>query len=388
MKLTILFVDDDANLLQGLQRMLRGLRHDWDMTFANGGPNGLELLKTKPFDVVISDMRMPELDGAELLSEVERRYPGTMRVILSGYAEEKSVFRSIGPAHQYLAKPCDPETIIALMERTLRLQAVLTAPSLRELTAGLRNLPSPPDLYLRLTAALQREDVSTGMITQMVKSDLAMTAELLKVTNSSYFGLSSRMTTASQAVMLLGMGTVRTLVLHANIFRQYQGETGDAAKLQSLSDYALTIGALAERFAEENGADETIQAQAKCAGLLSTIGVLALFDAYPERFSEVMATITDSCDLEDAERAAFGGSHCEVGAYLLGLWGFPEPMVEALRYQLRPSDCLCRERSLLSYVHLARVFGPSFPFASESESPQSPLDQVYVKRLDLKIPQK
>lgn len=382
MKLAILFVDDDPNLLHGLQRMLRGLRADWEMSFAESGPQGLEQLSKQHFDVVVSDMRMPELDGAELLSEVERRFPGTMRVVLSGYAEEKSVFRSIGPAHQYLAKPCDPATITTLMERALGLRAILTDERLRDLAAGLRSLPSPPDLYLRITTAMQRDEVSTHDIAELVSSDVAMTAELLKVTNSAYFGLGSRMTTVAQAVKLLGVETVRSLVLYAGIFRQFEGR-GGTERLQALSDYGLAIGNLAKSLAKRNGESGDRAAQTQCAGMLCAIGALVLFDSDPERYVGVVEAI-DNDQMEAAERLAFGGSHCELGAYLLGLWGFAEPMVEAVLYALRPADCLAQGRTILSYVHLARSLGPAFPFLSPVAVEKGWLDVDYVARLGLK----
>ena len=139
----ILFVDDDVNLLRGLRRVLHKQREDWDITFLDSPVEALKLLDAQRFDVVVSDMRMPELDGASLLSEVERRHPGTIRVVLSGYTEEKSVLRTIGPTHQYLAKPCNTDDIVSLLDRTLALKAMLRSEPLRDLATSLHNLPSP-----------------------------------------------------------------------------------------------------------------------------------------------------------------------------------------------------------------------------------------------------
>jgi DNA-binding NtrC family response regulator len=104
----ILFVDDEPNVLQGLQRMLRHMRADWDMRFVDSGHAALDAMENERFDAVVTDMRMPGMDGAELLAEVRRRDSGVVRVILSGYSDAESVMRTVGPAHQFLAKPVRP----------------------------------------------------------------------------------------------------------------------------------------------------------------------------------------------------------------------------------------------------------------------------------------
>jgi YesN/AraC family two-component response regulator len=80
----ILFVDDEPNLIDGLRRMLRSFRQRWNIAFATSGSEALELMSQRPFDVIVSDMRMPGMDGRQLLEEVEKRHPQTVRVVLSG----------------------------------------------------------------------------------------------------------------------------------------------------------------------------------------------------------------------------------------------------------------------------------------------------------------
>ncbi len=381
MKLGILFVDDDPNILQALQRMLRGQRTGWDMSFCDSPVRALALLEERHFDVVVSDMRMPDLDGAELLSRVERGHPGTLRVVLSGYSEKHSIFRSIGPAHQYLAKPCSPELILALMERALSMRRILADDRMRRLASGLRTLPSLPDLYLPLTRAMEKDSVTVGEIADLVGRDVAMTAELLKITNSAFFALGARMTTAAQAVKLLGMETVRNLVLVSGIFRQYDAGPGQD-RLRALSDYSLQTGQLAQQLARENGESAELAALAQCAGMMSVIGTLVLFDAFGARYEAMLAEALPET-LEACERQAFGGSHCELGAYLLSLWGFPDAVVEAVLYALQPSACGDGTRMVASYLHLARALGPNFPFPLKPGRCCGLLDEAHVQALGL-----
>ena len=95
----VLFVDDEPKILEGLQRMLRSMRHEWEMEFALGGPSAMEALNSRPFDVVVTDMRMPGMDGAMLLSQVRGLHPQIVRIVLSGHSDQELVLSSVGPAH-------------------------------------------------------------------------------------------------------------------------------------------------------------------------------------------------------------------------------------------------------------------------------------------------
>ena len=379
-KQRILFVDEDANLLHSLQRLLRPQRTGWDMVFADDPQQAMTLLAAGNFDVVVSDIRMPGLDGAGFPAEIARLAPSSLRVILSGCTEQSGLFRSVGLAHQYLAKPCEPEAIIALMDRTRQLRGVLGDFRLRAVVAGLRNLPSPPALYRRLTEALLPDDGSTEAVAEIIDTDMAMTAGLLKVTNSSYFAVSSGVTSVSRAIRLLGLETVRALAADHGIFRRCPDKPGLAPQLDLMNEHGVALARLARRLAADDGADAAMTSDAYCAGLLSGIGALILLDADPDAYQKALATI-DEADFEPRERAVFGASHAEIGAYLLGLWGFSAAMVEAVYYQLRPSDCRNQGRSALTYLHLARACGPPFPLLAKPLLPRVLLDRSYARRL-------
>ena len=150
----ILFVDDEQNILQGLKRMLRPMRNEWDMHFANGAEEALKIvpkhkvateeLEDGPVDVIVSDMRMPNLDGAYLLGQIRDRYPATARIILSGHAEQEMAIRSVAAAHQFLAKPCDAETLRETVKRACQLREMMASERLQKITAEIGQLPSVP----------------------------------------------------------------------------------------------------------------------------------------------------------------------------------------------------------------------------------------------------
>src|SRR5271168_4540910 len=122
MKKRILFVDDDKFALNGMDRSLRSMRDEWEMEFVGGGNQALLRMDEAAFDVIVSDMRMPGMNGAELLNEVMKRHPKTVRLILSGYADHDLIMKCVGSTHQYLAKPCDAKTLKMTVQRAAHLE--------------------------------------------------------------------------------------------------------------------------------------------------------------------------------------------------------------------------------------------------------------------------
>jgi len=361
---SILFVDDDPNVLQGLQRMLRGMRGEWDVRYVESAAAALEALSRGPFDAVVSDMRMPGMDGAELLAEVRNRYPGVVRVILSGYSELEAVMRTVGPAHQYLAKPCSAQNLVDVIRRALELRRVLDSEDLRKLLASVKSLPTPSATYFALVKYMDNPKASASGLADIIAKDVAMTAELLKLTNSAYFTVPSRVTTPLQAVRILGFETLRALVLRIGIFRSFQGLATTGRLMEDLNRDSLMVARIAQRIAALEGFDQRQAEEAFCAGMLGSIGTLVLLDHMPDKFAQMRKRIGEGCDVLDSEALVFGATPFQVGAYLLGLWGFNQSVVEGVAFAGRPSDTAAGEIDVAAVVHAARVLvGPSPAYA-------------------------
>src|SRR3954469_25429785 len=146
-KKTILFVDDEPRVLDAIRRSMRSMREGWQISLAPSGAEALALLGRQPIDVLVSDMRMPEMDGPTLLLEVRKRYPKTVRIVLSGYSDQETALQSVGIAHQYLSKPCDADELRRVIGRTYELRDHLHSESLRQLVSTMSSLPSMPTLY-------------------------------------------------------------------------------------------------------------------------------------------------------------------------------------------------------------------------------------------------
>ena len=248
MSIRILFVDDEPLILDGLQRSLRPFRKEWTAAYAAGGEEALAMLEREPFDVIVTDMRMPGMDGAMLLGEVTRRYPDVLRMVLSGQSDLESVVKSAGAAHQYLTKPCSVQVLRDAVNRTVALRQLLTNASLKQVVSRMRSIPSVPPLYVELTNCLKSRDGSLEKASAIIQKDMGMSAKVLQLANSGLFGSAGRIGSTKEAVTYLGLDTIRTLLLSLHAFSEFKPPEGPSNFcMQSLWSHSLLTGTLAER---------------------------------------------------------------------------------------------------------------------------------------------
>ena len=350
-RLSVLFVDDEERLLEGLVRMLRPYRNEWDVLTANSGEQALQVLASRPVDVLVSDMRMPGMNGAELLEQVSERHPGIVRFILSGQADRESLLRSIGSTHQYLAKPCDSLQIRRAIERAYHLRRLLAIPTLTSLVSRIHVLPSLPQIHFAIRTELQAEEPSMKRIAELVAQDLGLSSKLLQVANSGRFARTRPVFQIGEAVQLIGLDTLRPLVLASHLFTACP----DALlPISELWQHGLAVAHAAYAIAVVDQQSVFACDCSYSAGLLHDCGLLLLATHLPTEFSAVMRAATEM-DWLDAERIVLGATHQELGAYLLGLWGLPDELVEAVAYHHRPSESLTLGFSPLAAVHVAET---------------------------------
>ncbi|MGD0212700.1 MAG: response regulator [Terriglobales bacterium] len=350
----ILFVDDEPMVLTGLKRSLRPMRSEWEMVFAEGGDEALAAIDRHVFDIIVTDMRMPGIDGAQLLEEVQKRSPQTLRMVLSGQSDRETILRSVNPAHQFISKPCEAGELKSRLTRAFALKDLLQNPGLRELVTKLDYLPSLPPVYVQLNEELRRPEPSLARIDELIGADMAMTAKVLKLVNSAFFCLPCEVSSASHAVQLLGLDTLRTLVLTAHVFEQFQSPLLTADDVRQISDHSLAVSNGAKKIALFEHADPHLQNESFTAGLLHDAGKLILASTLGEQYAKVLAH-RDKADigLYAAERELLGCSHAQVAAYLFGLWGLPSTIVEAVAWHHDPAGSLSMKFSPLAAVHVA-----------------------------------
>jgi len=356
-KKQILFVDDEPMVLEAMRRMLRDKRNEWETIFATSGREALEILSKGKFDMLISDMRMAGMDGAQLLNEVKNRFPGIIRIILSGHADQDAVLKLVLPAHQYLSKPCDPETIKLTIARELQLNDLLTNDSIKHVISGIDTLPSRPSLYARIMEELRSPDASMGRIAEVISMDVGMTAKLLQLVNSAFFALSQHVSNLMQAVSLLGLDTIKTLVLSIHIFSQFDQEKLPVLNIAHIWKHSFMVGLFAKMIARAENQSQVQVDDALMAGLLHDAGKLVLAANFPREYVDI-ATLAEKESLTVGEAEGMvlkGTSHAEIGAYLMGLWGLPRSIVEAVAFHHRPHPDIMPSCNVALAVYIANL---------------------------------
>jgi HD-like signal output (HDOD) protein/CheY-like chemotaxis protein len=328
----ILFVDDEPRILGGLRRMLRTHRDRWDMSFAEGAAAALDTMRSRPCDVIVSDYRMPGMTGAELLERVRQEHPATARVILSGQTNEDNVLKTMVLAHEFLTKPSTPDELIATVERLLAARVPPTGTGPRPEVALVESLPSAPHTLIDLVSALDSDDASAQSVGTVIERDPAATAKILHLVNSSAYTAGRKVSDVGQAVALLGLDTVRGLVLMHDLVRTFQVGGGLPAEwIDGLTLHSVETSRLARLL----GADTEWQSHAFTGGLLHEVGQLVLASSRPAEFHRVLTAWGAEADAEGTplhahESAVFDVSHIDAGARLLRLWGLPPAIVEAI----------------------------------------------------------
>lgn len=378
----VIFVDDAPEILQHLRRLLAPMQTEWEMRFFSSATQALAAIQQSPCDVVVSDMTMPGMDGAKFLGEVCKTCPHTIRIILSGDQSPYNYVRSASVAHRFLQKPFDTATLKSTIEQAEALRTVLGNPSLRSLVNEIKTLPSLPSIYQDLMQEMQAPQASLKKAARIVAKDLGMVTKILQLVNSAFFGLRTHVSDPEQAVALLGFDTIKSLVLSSQVFAQFDQAKLPSFSLDELWRHALLTGTYARRIAKEEGACQQVMEEAFTAALLHDVGVLVLVANRPDDYARVLDLMrTTQVPDWSAEREVFGADHAHVGAYLLGIWGLSDGIVETVAFHHHPGECLASGFCAVTAVHVSNASAETQSRIGDSATEEvAGLDQTYLMR--------
>lgn len=350
----VLFVDDEPLLLNGLRRALWDAGPDWKFSFSTRGELALDMLAREKFDIIVSDLRMPGMSGDELLEKVKRLHPEIVRIVLSGHSDPSLVMKSVKPAHQYLAKPCDHETLLAVLRKAAVLSEVLGNKDLAGLVSQLEALPAMSETHHSLMLALEGEDASLRKVGEIVGRDMGMSATVIKLVNSSFFGLGRRVSNPIDAVSLLGLDVVKGLALSVHVFAVFDRSPLPGFSFEMLWRHSMNTAGLGKSIAQTIGQERIVLDEAYVAGLMHDLGKLVLAVLLPVEYNGILELVRlENRPLHQVEKQVLGCTHGEIGAYLVGLWGLSESVMHALAYHHHPSDCPVPDCQPLLAVHVA-----------------------------------
>ena len=355
-KKQILFVDDEPLVLKGLQRTLRKMRKEWDMMFTSSGRGALDILSKKPIDIVVSDLKMPEMGGGQLMAEIKKQYPHVVRIILSGQVEHDMEIEAVQLAHQSIPKPCDAEILKQTLAKLFALRDVLADESIKKIVSQIESLPSIPSIYTAIVEEMNSEDPTIKKVGDIISKDISMTAKILQVVNSVFFGLSRKINTPQEAVMLLGLETIKSLVLSVKIFSEFSQKKFSWFDIDGLFTHSMSVSTYTKTIIANENLNQELLNNSLMAGLLHDLGKLILATNFKKPYRELLARVKGSDrNPVDLEYETFGTSHAEIGAYLMGLWNLETPIIEAIAFHHCPSKSMSQDTGLLTAVHIGNA---------------------------------
>jgi len=313
--------------------------------------------------------------------QVQKRQPHVVRIVLSGHSSQESSLKSIGVAHQFLAKPCDPDRLKQTVDVALGLRALMADEGLQNVLSNITSVPSAPQIYKELVEEVQHEDTDAQRVGLIVAKDPGMTTNILHLVNSAFFGLPRQVSSAVQAAKLLGVDTIRTLVLTLDVFSQFDDCAAGGISPSTIRDHSNLVAYEAKRIGMLEKASREIMDAILMAGLLHDVGKLILAQNIPDEYRLIVEMEQQkSLTCVEAETKVLGTTHADVGGYLLGLWGLPDSIVEAVALHHNPSKSPHNTFSTLTAVHVANILVDA---GNDSELARSALDMEYINRLNM-----
>lgn len=352
----ILFVDDDVNVLNGLRRMLHKMRQQWEMEFVTGGLEALKVLKESAYDIVVSDLRMPDMNGVELLEKVRHRYPDTIRFMLSGYSDHPLQGQAARCVHQFISKPCDPDLLQSLIQRAFQLNDRLRSKEAAKVLSNISSLPVMSNTYKEVIDVLSSPDCSPRNVGRMIARDIGMSAKILQLVNSAFYGSGSKIADPVHAVVYLGLKTVEALVLTSGIFSRLPERRIKEFAVDALQDHCVRVGALAKAICKSRKMSQELMDMAAMAGILHDTGKIVLISRFPKELTEAIRLSRQrQVPLFEVERELLDVTHAELGGGLLDLWGLPNTIIEAATYHHEFPESLEEGFSIISTVRIANM---------------------------------
>jgi HD-like signal output (HDOD) protein len=371
----VLFVDDEESMCEMYRDFSHVLQEHYEVVTARRGEEGVKLLHSRKFDVVVTDLTMPEMDGLRFLGHVVQIQPDCARIIISGYADRLKVARCLFVGHRYFSKPCPAKTIADLLLRLASFRGLVANEKVRRIIGGIGALPGPPETFLKIEKVLESPHASMQEVAEVMEQDVAVTAKLLQIVNSAHFGIRHKVVSITEAVQLVGIEAVRGLVLGLQAFASYKDHPGKKAPPAELWDHSLRTALMARRIARAQRFPLQTSDRAFLAGLLHDVGRIVIDANAPEERIEVNEFAKRfGISIVEAEKRRFGASQAEIGGYLLALWGIDDEVVRIVQYQENLAAFDGEDTRAIAALHVAH-------FAEMDNSQAYPLDSETLANL-------
>lgn len=332
----ILLVDEDGDLLQRLRRAFWTSHRAWEVLLAPTGAEALLALARDPVDIVIAHLQLPDMAGAQLLHQVRDLQPEAVRIATADHPLAELDEVAEGDLHRLFVKPLEPAFLVGAVESLNIEDDGTNVRAVRAFVGGMGKLPSLPSLYAELVALLARESAGMGEVAGLVRRDLGVASQVLRLANSVHCASDRPVAEIGQAVAMLGMDTLKALVLFRGLIAGCDSPRPQGLDLEKLWYHSFQVAtgvrklAVLERQAQ-------LADQAFSVGLLHDIGLVVLATEPSGRYRALLEQAMSSrTPLAVLEQDTFGVDHTQVGAHLLALWGLPPEFCRPVREHHAP----------------------------------------------------
>jgi HD-like signal output (HDOD) protein len=330
----MLTVDDDPLILRALNRTFHTQRPEWEVVSVDSGEEAVRQMAGSRFDIVLTDMQMPGMDGSQVLHHARQLPPGAVRVVLSGHAPLRRILEAEGDYHRFLVKPVDPNDLVVILDSFCLDPAAEDARMARSFVAGLERIPSLSRHLVALKEQLEQPTPNLQRLAAIIGQDIGMASKVLKLVNSAYMPFRRSITSLSQAVEFLGVDLLQEMVLSRDLLAAAVDERPEGLSLEDVWAHSVRVGRLARELVYKETGDRRAAEETYSVGLLHDIGLVAMAIHPGCPYHSVLEKgLAQGEILTQLERQTFGTDHIQVGAQLVSLWGLPAPFASAIQRQ-------------------------------------------------------
>ena len=346
----ILIVDNDQEILNLFSVAFEG--ENYILLFSNSGKHALELLENQSVDLIITNIRMPIMDGYELLSSVKKLYPHILRMILSSNLNDILAVKTL---QQYLAmmvfiKPFDNEVLINTIKRVFETTKLLENRKLLDFDDDIKSLPTIRSLYIKIMQMIEN-NCNISLVANEIESDTSISTKILRLANSALYARKTG--SIQQAICFIGLQNTKNIVLATSVIDTLGTNSITAEYVENIWKQANICNKMLS-FIYLKHLKKKMHDTYTVAGLLMNVGSVLMLNRFKEKYLELIQ-LADAANMNmtTIEWEAFETSHCEVGGYLLQWWQFPYPLVEVALYHHTPLDENVVNQELLCAAHIA-----------------------------------
>lgn len=346
----ILLVDDEIQILQTLSRML--LEAGYEVYTAENSMDALTLLESTKIDMIISDLRMPVMDGYKLLNIVKEKYPHIIRIIISGYAEEQSMFKALlhNVAKLYVFKPWNDSDFLLNINKLFEEDSIIHSQDLLAMIEDMGCSSQLPSNCEKMITLVENEDLDA--LIEAIEHDPDISELLMQVAKSSIYGVMPD--NIKQASKYIGLHNLKCFLRWACV----ASHTKQTDSIERHPELLWKHSYLTNRillFFYEAFLHKQPPASTMFAGLLHNIGLIILSKSLQKNGSLKQPNLSAN-DYITLENGEYELSHQEIGAHFLDIWDLPFPIYEVALYHHRPSDTGIVNKELVSAVHIAQAY--------------------------------